>query len=589
MNKTKNSTFYLLKRFIPYFKPYRLWLIADLFFAAMSTVGELILPLIIKGITNTAIEDLPSLTIKYVLVMGLIYLVVRVIDIVGNYFMQSKGHIMGTMIEKDMRHDTFEHLQKLSFSFYDNVKIGQIMSRITNDLNDISEFAHHFPEEMFIAFIKVTVTFLVLLSMNIKLTLAIFIIVPLMIVVARSHSMKMKRDFAKSRHHLGELNAQVEDSLLGIRVVKSFANEDIEIDKFETGNQLFLKVKESMYYSMASFHAITRAFDALMYITVVVYGAILLINGEISASEYVAYLMYVVTLLAAIKRMVEFMEQYQKGMTGIDRFVDIMDSSIEIFDLDNARVLDSVTGEVSFNNVYFKYQNNKKYTLEGISFDVKRGQHVAFVGPSGSGKTTITNLIQRFYDVEMGSITIDGTNIKDFTLKSLRDNIGVVQQDVYLFSGSVYDNIVYGKPDSTLDEVIEAAKQAGAHEFISELSDGYNTFVGERGTKLSGGQKQRISIARVFLKNPPILIFDEATSALDNENEKVVQDSLQSLANNRTTFVVAHRLTTIKDASIILVLTDEGIVEQGTHDELLELNGEYSKLYSMYVANAELT
>lgn len=581
-SKTRKSK-YLMQRFIPYYKPYWKVLFADLVCASFSTLGDIILPLMVRYITMLAINDLTSLTVNIIVMIGIAYMLIRLVDIVANYYMQSIGHIMGSKIETDMRTALFNHLQKLSFRFYNQVKIGQIMSRITSDLNDVTEFAHHFPEEMFIAAIKIVVSFLILSTINIPLTLIIFSIVPVMIYCASKYNHQMRQAFAQTRHHIGELNAQVEDSLLGIRVVKSFANEDIEIEKFDQGNQLFLKLKKKMYYNMAGFQAVVRFFDALMYIAVVVAGGLFLINGQINASDYVAYLMYVTTLLASIRRMVEFMEQFQRGMTGIERFVEVMDADIEIFDKPDAIDLKAVKGQLSFEHVSFRYDGDDSYVLKDVSFQVQPGQSVAFVGPSGGGKTTITNLIQRFYDVESGRILIDGQDIKDIKLKSLRNNIGVVQQDVYLFSGTVFENIEYGRPGASKEDVIKAAKLAGAHDFISQLDKGYDTYVGERGTKLSGGQKQRISIARVFLKNPPILILDEATSALDNENEKIVQESLEYLAQGRTTFTIAHRLTTIKNADLIMVLTDEGIVEQGSHETLMAKKGLYYELYGMYL------
>jgi ATP-binding cassette, subfamily B, bacterial len=496
--------------------------------------------------------------------------------------MANVGHMMGAKIETDMRKDLFSHLQNLSYSYYDNTKIGQIMARITSDLFDVTEFAHHGPEEYFIAALKIGVAFGILANTDIVLTLIIFSLIPIMLVSSMSFNSKMRRAFKKSRNQIGELNAQVEDSLLGVRVVKSFANEDVEEEKFRKGNEGFLNIKKEAYRYMAGFHSTIRLIDGIMYIVVVIVGAIFMVYGRITPPDFVAYLLYVSLLLTSIRRIVEFTEQFQRGMTGIERFIEIMDAPVEIDDAEDALPLGEVKGEIRFDHVNFKYSDNNKNVLSNIDLLVKAGENVALVGPSGSGKTTLCNLIPRFYDVTAGKVLVDGQDIKGVTIQSLRSQIGMVQQDVYLFSGSVYENIAYGKPGAPREEVIEAAKNAGAHQFILDLPEGYDTYVGERGVKLSGGQKQRISIARVFLKNPPILILDEATSALDNESELIVQQSLEKLAKGRTTFTIAHRLTTIKNATIILVLTENGIEEQGTHEELLKKQGVYSKLYRMY-------
>lgn len=575
----KTST--LLKRFVPYFKNYSGTLALDLFCAALTTICELILPLIVRYITDMGMNNLQGLTVGIILAIGGMYLILRIIDTAANYYMASIGHMMGAKIETDMRTDLFAHLQKLPYAYYDNAKIGQIMARITSDLFDITEFAHHCPEEFFIAGLKILVSFFILCSMNIPLTLIIFSILPIMLVVSSTFNKKMRRAFKDSRFQLGELNSQVEDSLLGVRVVKSFANENIEEEKFEQGNGSFLGIKKEMYRYMAGFHSTTRLFDGIMYITVVVAGALFMIAGKINPPELMAYLLYVTTLLTSIRRIVEFTEQFQRGMTGIERFTEIMDAPVDIKDEPGAVELREVVGEITFEDVNFHYESSGADVLSHINLSVKPGDNVAVVGPSGSGKTTLCNLIPRFYDVTAGRILIDGSDIHSFTLHSLRSQIGVVQQDVYLFSGSVLQNIEYGKPGSSKQDVIAAAKLAGAHDFIMSLPQGYDSSVGERGVKLSGGQKQRISIARVFLKNPPILILDEATSALDNESERIVQKSLETLARGRTTFTIAHRLTTIKGASTILVLTENGIEEQGTHDELLARDGVYSHLYNM--------
>ena len=549
----------------------------DLFCAGLTTICELVLPLIIKYFTNTAMDDISKLTLDMVLSLGALYLVLRAIDAAANYYMASVGHIMGTKIETDMRRDMFMHLQKLSFTYYDSAKVGQIMSRITTDLFDITEFAHHCPEEFFIAAIKITVSFVILLNVNVWLTLIMFAVIPLMLFVTATVRKKMRAAFKEQRQRCGELNASVEDSLLGIRVVKSFANEDIENQKFEQGNTDFFRVKAKAYKYMAAFQTSPRVFDGVMYIVVVVIGAIFMISETIRPGDYVAYLLYVSTLLASVRRIIEFTEQFQRGMTGIERFTEIMDVEPDIQDAQGAVELKDVRGDIEFQHVTFGY--GEDCVLSDINLSVKKGDSIALVGPSGGGKTTLCSLIPRFYELNNGEIRIDGRNIKSFTLRSLRENIGIVQQDVYLFSGTVLENIAYGKPGASFAEIQNAAICAGADEFIEKLPEGYDTYVGERGVKLSGGQKQRISIARVFLKNPPILILDEATSALDNESEKIVQASLERLAKGRTTFTIAHRLTTIQNASEILVLTSNGIEERGTHEALLARKGIYYHLY----------
>ena len=572
----------LLKSFLPYYKKYLPMLIMDLFCASLTTVCELVLPMIVREITGRATDDIATLTVSLVLKCGALYLVLRVIDTLANYYMASYGHIMGTKIETDMRHDFFAHLQKLSFSYYDSAKVGTLMSRITSDLFDVTEFSHHGPEELFISSIKIICSFIILCGMNVPLTLIVFAAVPPMVISLAIFNRKLKEGFKESRKQVGELNSGVEDSLLGIRVVKSFAKEAHEQEKFDKGNEKFLSVKTKVYKIMGGFQSCTRLFDGLMYIIVVVAGALFLINGSITAADYVAYLMFVTTLTTSIRRIIEFAEQFQRGMTGIERFAEVMAIEPDIKDARDAKVLEGVRGNVSFNDVAFRYEEGDKDVLSHLSLEVKAGESIALVGPSGGGKTTLCSLIPRFYETTSGSITVDGTDIKDVSLASLRSNIGVVQQDVYLFSGSVRENIAYGKIGATDEEIREAARLAGADEFISQLPDGYDTYVGERGVKLSGGQKQRISIARVFLKDPPILILDEATSALDNESERLVQKSLEVLAKGRTTFTIAHRLTTIKNADRILVLTENGIEESGTHSELLAAGGKYAELYSLY-------
>lgn len=572
----------LIKRFYPYFIKYKKIMALDLFCASLTTVCEIVLPLIVRRITNTAINDFAALTVGTVLRCGAVYTVLRLIDAFANYYMANQGHIMGASIETDMRRDLFAHLEELSFSYFSNTKVGQIMSRITSDLFDVTEFAHHGPEEFFIAGIKIVASFIILSGMNMYLTLIMFAVVPLMAAVSAYYNKKMKAAFKKSRVQIGEINSQVEDSILGIRVVKSFANEEIEKQKFEEGNKKFLDIKRLQYKYMAGFQTSVRVFDGLMYIVVVVVGALFMIKGSITPGDYAAYLLYVSTLIAAVRRIVEFTEQFQRGMTGIERFIEIMDAPAEINDTDGAAELCEVNGDVEFKNVSFAYSDGDERVLSNIDIKVKKGENIALVGPSGGGKTTLVNLIPRFYDVTCGEILIDGVNVKNYTQHSLRNAIGVVQQDVYLFSGTVYENIAYGLPGATREQVKKAAKAAGCDEFIERLPEGYDTYVGERGVKLSGGQKQRISIARVFLKNPPILILDEATSALDNESELLVKKSLADLSEGRTTFTIAHRLTTIKGADKILVLTENGIEEAGTHEELLGRDGLYKKLYRLY-------
>ncbi len=581
MNKREYATGDLLRRFVPYFKPYYKTLLMDLFCAALTTVCEIILPLIIRQITNTALQDVALLTTRMILGLGLLYFVLRIIDSFANFYMADMGHVMGARIETDMRRDAYAHLQQLSNTYFNNTKVGQIMGRITNDLFEVTEFAHHCPEEFFIAIIKIVISFIILARINLLLTLMVFIFVPVMTVVCRMINRKMRAAFSQQRHQIGELNARIEDSLLGQKVVKAFTNEDMENAKFEEGNQEFLRIKTYTYRLMGYFHTSTRVFDGLMYLTVIVGGGFFLMDGKILPGDMVAYVMYVSTLIATIRKIIEFAEQFQRGMTGIERFIQIMDADIEIFDEPGAADMTNPLGEVVFEDVSFEYPDDHNQVFKNLNLRIKAGEKVAIVGPSGGGKTTLCNLIPRFYDVSEGNILIDGKNIKDFTLKSLRKNIGIVQQEVYLFSGTVYENIAYGKPGATYEEVMEAAKKAGADEFIQGLKDGYDTYVGERGVKLSGGQKQRISIARVFLKNPPMIILDEATSALDNESEYAVAKSLNELAKGRTTLTIAHRLSSIKNSDRILVLTEDGIVEEGNHDTLMEKKGIYHQFYTM--------
>lgn len=575
MKKNKGT----IRRFIPYYKPYLFTFTCDMLCAFFCGMVALINPILIRRIINEGLK-IGGISYEIVFGTGILMLIFVIFDTLATYYISANGHIMGTKMETDMRRDLFAHLQKLPYSYYDNTKIGQLMSRITSDLFDVTEFAHHCPEELFMSTLKIVGAFIVLLGINVKLTLIIFACIPIMFVFSLIMNKKMKAMFKAQRKQIGEINSQVEDSLLGIRIVKSFTNEDVEEDKFENGNLTFLKIKKKAYHYMGLFHSGIKYFDGFMYLTVVFSGAFFLMGNLINAADLVAYLLYVQTLLTAIRKLVEFTEQFQRGLTGFERFLEIMDTPSDIIEKDNAGILENVKGNIEFKNVSFKYSSKSNAVLKGINLKVESGENIAVVGHSGGGKTTLLNLIPRFYDINDGEILIDGVNIKDVTLKSLRENIGVVQQDVYLFSGSVYENIAYGKPGATYEEVKEAARLANAHSFIEELPDGYDTYVGERGVKLSGGQKQRISIARTFLKNPKILILDEATSSLDNESEYIVQESLKRLAEGRTTFTVAHRLSTIIDAKRIVVLTGKGIEEQGTHSELMDKKGIYYRLYT---------
>lgn len=556
----------------------------DLFCAALTTVCELALPLIMRYITNEGLYNLAALSFRTIGILGAFYLALRIMDSIASYYMADMGHVMGAKIETDMRRDAYFHLQQLSDTYYNNTKVGQIMGRITNDLFDVTEFAHHCPEEFFIAAIKIAVSFVILSGINLPLTLIIFVFVPVMIMVTMSIRTKMRGAFSKQRNQIGELNARIEDSLLGHKVVKAFTNEEVENHKFEKDNGEFLKIKKETYRYMAAFQTTTKIFDGIMYLAVLVAGGAFMIKGRIAPGDLVAYMLYVTTMIATIRRIIEFAEQFQRGMTGIERFLQIMDADIEIFDEPDAEVMEHTAGNIVFENVSFEYPDDHNMVFSNLNLQIRHGEKVAIVGPSGGGKTTLCNLIPRFYDVTKGKITIDGQDIKRFTLKSLRRNVGIVQQDVYLFSGTIYENIMYGRQGASREEVIEAAKQAGAHGFIMNLKDGYDTYVGERGVKLSGGQKQRISIARVFLKNPAIIILDEATSALDNESEFAVAQSLARLSEGRTTLTIAHRLSSIRNSDRILVLTEKGIAEEGNHETLLEKKGMYYQFYT--TANA---
>ena len=584
-NKAKQSQ---LLRFAPYLLKYRKILIFDLFCAALTTLCDIVLPSIMRYLTNAATDSSVVLTAGVVLRLALVYLVLRLIDGAAQYYMSGTGHIMGVYIETDMRRDAFAHLQRLSHTYYSNTKVGQIMGRITNDLFDVTEFAHHCPEEFFIAGIKIVASFVILCGASVPLTLVVFACVPLMMVVSVRLNLRLRAAFRKQRFQIGELNASIEDSLLGQRVVKAFAAEEQENAKFERGNQTFQTIKKKTYHAMAAFNTSTRLFDGLMYLVVIVAGGLFLVYDRINAGDLVAYVLYVSTLIATIRRIVEFAEQFQRGVTGIERFYEIMDTPVEIEDAPDAKPLVVKQGGIEFRHVSFEYPDDHNKVLRDVNLSIRPGENLALVGPSGGGKTTLCNLIPRFYDVTSGEILVDGQDVRKVTLKSLREAIGVVQQDVYLFSGTVAENIAYGKPGASQEEIIAAAKLAGADGFVRDLKDGYDTYVGERGVKLSGGQKQRISIARVFLKNPPILLLDEATSALDNESEILVGQSLDALAKGRTTLTIAHRLTTIKNADRILVLGKEGIEEEGTHEELLAQKGIYYRLWNGLVSGQTL-
>ena len=586
MEKRAKGTFQknkmLLRRFLPYLRAERKTLALDLGCASLTTVCEIVLPLIVRRITNAGTMQTGVLTTRLILTAVAVYVALRVIDAVAAYFMATQGHYMGCRIETRMREDLFAHLQKLSFSYYDNNKIGQLMSRLTSDLFDVTEFAHHMPEEVFITTIKIVACLAIFISMNGLLALIVFAFMPFMFVFTKRNRVRMREAFKESRHRVGEINAQTENSLLGIRVVKSFATEDSEIEKFRAGSSQYFSVKQGSYRHMGRFQTTVRLFDGGLYILCVAAGAFFLKAGKTTPGDFTAMLLMVSTLIASVRRLIDFSEQFNRGMTGIERFAEVMDVAGEPGSEGEGVDLDEIQGEIEFRDVSFTYEGTEKPVFEHLDLFIRKGESVAIVGPSGGGKTTICNLIPRFYTCNGGDILLDGHSIYDLSLRSLRRGIGIVQQDVYLFSGTIRDNICYGKPDATDEQMRRAAARAGAAEFIEALADGYDTYIGERGVKLSGGQKQRISIARVFLKDPPVLILDEATSALDNESERMVQQSLEELMRGRTTLTIAHRLTTIRNASEILVLTEDGIVEQGSHRELIEKGGLYSELYSLY-------
>ena len=577
-NLKKNN----LKKMIGYYKPYKGIFMADMLFATISATVALVIPLVVRYVTSTLIYKEPEMILREILYIAIFLLVLLGIDGYARYFIGNYGHVMGAKIEYNMRAEIFAHMQKLSFSFYDDAKVGQLMSRITTDLFDITELLHHGPENIILSLLKIIGALIILANINSWLTLAAFMILPIMFTFAFFVNEKMRRAFKKNRQKIAEINAQIEDNLSGIRVVKSFANEEIENEKFKIGNDGFLNSKKDNYKYMGSFQAGVGVFTTLIQISVIITGSILIAGQKLDISDLVTFLLYIGVFTEPIKTLVDFTEQFQNGYTGFERFREIMDIEPDIKDKEGAIELKNVKGDISFEKVSFQYHDGIDNVLNNVSLEVPAGSYMALVGSSGAGKSTLCSLIPRFYDVTAGSIKIDGTDIRDVTLKSLRNQIGMVQQDIYLFAGTIFENIAYGKPDATREEVTLAAKNANAHEFIMSFPNGYDTDIGQRGIKLSGGQKQRLSIARVFLKNPPILIFDEATSALDNESEKVVQESLELLSKNRTTFVIAHRLTTIQNAQKILVLTEDGIAESGTHEQLLEKGGIYEKLYHMH-------
>lgn len=569
------------QRFFSYYKPYKGLFFADMFFAIMGAAVTLVIPLIIRYITGTVIFYEADEALKVILKLALLMVGLVLLEAYCNFFIAYQGHIMGAKMEYDMRNEIFAQYQRLSFNFFDDQKVGQLMSRVTNDLFEIAELFHHGPEDIVISIIKFIGSFAILASINIRLTLVAFAIIPFMFAYAYYFNKKMKAAFKRNRAKIADINATIEDNLSGIRVVKSFANEDAEMEKFRDGNSRFVETKKSSYLYMGGFHSGLGAFMTMINIIVIVAGAVFITKGIVDVTVLITFLLYVNNFTEPVKKLINFTETFQNGVSGYERFLEIMSIEPTIKDKDNAVEKNDFKGDVAFTDVSFRYNDKNDYVLKNVSLAVKAGEYVALVGSSGAGKTTLCSLIPRFYDVTSGSISVDGVDVRDLKLKCLRNNIGIVQQDVYLFAGSIIENIRYGRPGATDEEVYEAAKKANAHEFIMSLPEGYDTDIGQRGIKLSGGQKQRLSIARVFLKNPPILIFDEATSALDNESEKVVQESLETLAANRTTFVIAHRLSTIRNAERILVLTEDGIVESGTHKELMEKQGVYYNLYNI--------
>jgi len=568
------------KKFLSYYRPYLKLFLADMFCAMIAAGITLVFPMIIRYITGTVlIADNFEMGIIYKL--GIFMVVLVIVEYLCNYFVAYQGHVMGVYMERDLRNELFQHYQKLSFSFYDEQKTGQLMSRLTNDLFSLTELYHHGPEDIVISFIKFFGAFIILATINLKLTLIVFAFIPVMGAFIYYYNRKMKRAFKRNKQRVGDINARIEDNLSGIRVVKSFGNESHEIIKFHDENSRYVSSKKNSYFYMGKFHSGLGAFTSMVTVAAVFFGAIFISNDGLNTADLIAFLLYINNLIDPVKKFINFTEQFQDGITGFERFMEILEIEPDIKDKKDAHNLLDVKGAIEYRHVGVRYNQKSDYVLKDIDLKVAPGEYIALVGSSGAGKTTICSLLPRFYEVSEGDIFIDGQNIKDIKLNSLRQNIGIVQQDVYLFAGTILDNIRYGRFDATDEEVIEAAKKANAHDFIMELPDGYDTDCGQRGVKLSGGQKQRLSIARVFLKNPPILIFDEATSALDNESEHIVQQSLESLAKNRTTLVIAHRLSTIKNAKRICVLSTKGIEEEGTHDELLAKNGQYATFYKM--------
>ncbi len=571
-----------LKKLFAYYGPYKHLFYSDLFFAILGAAVTLVIPLIIRYITNEVVYFGPAEAKRAVVTLGAVLLGLIVFEVFCNFYIAYYGHIMGAKMEADMRRDIFGHYQKLTFAFYDNQKVGHLLSRITSDLFDISELLHHGPEDLVISVIKIVGSFAILLTVNVKLAFVMFAFIPVMVIFAFYYNGKMKRAFVRNREKIADINSQIEDSLAGIRVVKSFANENVEMKKFKAGNDNFVNAKKVSYRYMGIYNSGLGAMTTLVTVAVLTSGVGMMLSGSVALTDLITFLLYINNFTDPVKKLVSFTEQFQNGYSGFERFLEILAIAPDIADKPDAVSLEDVEGDIEFKNVSFHYEDTSEQVLNAINLKVKAGEYVALVGPSGVGKTTLLSLIPRFYEVSEGCILIDGTDIRNIRLESLRSQIGIVQQDVYLFAGNIMDNIRYGRPEASDAEVVRAAKRANAHEFIMSFPDGYDTDIGQRGVKLSGGQKQRLSIARVFLKNPPVLIFDEATSALDNESEQVVQRFLESLAKNRTTFVIAHRLTTIRNAEKILVLTEKGIAEQGTHEELLKQKGIYEALYHMH-------
>ena len=570
-----------IKKFIHYYGPYKTVFFIDLICAAVISLVDLAYPQILRTMTKTLFTQDKDMILHVLPVIAASLFVMYIVQSLCKYYVTYQGHMMGAKMERDMRRELFDHYQELSFSYYSRNNSGQMMSKLVSDLFDISEFAHHGPENLFISLVKIVGAFIFLVFINKKLALPLILLVIVMFVFSFRQNAKMQETFMENRRKIGDVNASLQDTLSGIRVVQSFANEDIERAKFKKSNEAFLVSKRDNYHCMGSFMSSNLFFQGMMYLVTLVYGGYLIAQGEMQTADLAMYALYIGIFISPIQILVELVEMMQKGLSGFRRFLDVMETESEIRNADNAAELTDVKGHVRYDHVSFHYSDDETPVLSDISIDIPAGKSIALVGPSGSGKTTICSLLPRFYDVTDGSITVDGKDIRGLTLKSLRSQIGMVQQDVYLFDGTIKDNIAYGKPGASDEEIIKAAKCASIHDFIMELPDKYDTYVGERGTRLSGGQKQRISIARVFLKNPPILILDEATSALDNESERWIQKSLEELSKNRTTITIAHRLSTIRDADEIIVITEEGIAERGTHAELLEKNGLYAAYYNM--------